>query len=210
MRLLNLFVLSLAFALPGCTTIQRTAHMYSSEAPQPLSFQYQDGGSSTYYSFIVGDASQSDTVVFFYGATGCPSWKSVMPGYVSGLTVNAHVFVLNKRFVPDRSTGLFDCGHEFHLVNNPNQWVADYSEFIAAQTGSGSLNERLVAMEEHIRSLEEQMSTSAELIKALAEQNALLVRRFELNNTRLRRLAVATAIGGVVLLGSIAYLLFGT
>ena len=84
------------------------------------------------------------------------------------------------------------------------------SESDAAQTGSGSLNERLVAMEEHIRSLEEQMSTSAELIKALAEQNALLVRRFELNNTRLRRLAVATAIGGVVLLGSVAYLLFGT
>lgn len=84
------------------------------------------------------------------------------------------------------------------------------SEADAAQTGSGSLNERLVAMEEHIRSLEEQMSTSAELIKALAEQNALLVRRFELNNTRLRRLAVATAIGGVVLLGSVAYLLFGT
>ena len=84
------------------------------------------------------------------------------------------------------------------------------SEANAAQTGSGSLNERLVAMEEHIRSLEEQMSTSAELIKALAEQNALLVRRFELNNTRLRRLAVVTAIGGVVLLGSVAYLLFGT
>ncbi len=80
----------------------------------------------------------------------------------------------------------------------------------AEQAGSGSLNERLVAMEEHIRSLEEQMSTSAELIKALAEQNALLVRRFELNNTRLRRLAVATAIGGVVLLGSVAYLLLGT
>ena len=84
------------------------------------------------------------------------------------------------------------------------------SETDAEQAGSGSLNERLVAMEEHIRSLEEQMSTSAELIKALAEQNALLVRRFELNNTRVRRLAVATAIGGVALLGSVAYLLFGT
>lgn len=136
MHLLNLFVLSLAFALSGCTTIQRTAHMYSSEAPPPLSFQYKDGSSSTYYSFIVGDASQADTVVFFYGATGCPSWKSVMPGYVSGLTVNARIFVLNKRFVPDRSTGLFDCGHEFHLANNPDQWTADYSEFIAVQLGS--------------------------------------------------------------------------
>ena len=138
MRLLNLFVLSLAFALSGCTIIQRTAHMYGNEAPQPRSFQYKDGGLSTYYSFVVGDGSQSDTVVFFYGATGCPSWKSVMPGYISGLTVNARVFVLNKRFVPDRSTGLFDCGRDFHLANNPNQWVADYSEFITTQVSSVS------------------------------------------------------------------------
>jgi len=136
MRLLGLFALSLAFALFGCTTIQRTARMYGSEAPPPLSFQYKDGGSSTYYSFNIGDAPQPDTVVFFYGATGCPSWKSVMPGYISGLTVNARVFVLNKRFVPDRSTGLFDCGRDFHLANNPDQWVTDYSEFIAAQISS--------------------------------------------------------------------------
>lgn len=136
MRLLSPFALSVALVLSGCTTIQRTAHMYSNEAPQSLSFQYKDSGSSTYYSFVIGAAAQPDTVIFFYGATGCPSWKSVMPGYVSGLAVNARVFVLNKRFVPDRSTGLFDCGHEFHLANNPNQWVADYSEFIATQIGS--------------------------------------------------------------------------
>jgi pimeloyl-ACP methyl ester carboxylesterase len=136
MRILSLFVLSLVFALSGCTTIQRTAHMYGSKAPPLLSFQYKDGGSSIYYSFTVGNALQPDTVVFFYGGTGCPSWKSVMPGYVSGLTVSARVFVLNKRFVPDRSTGLFDCGREFHLANNPDQWVADYSEFIMAQISS--------------------------------------------------------------------------
>ncbi|WP_164844429.1 alpha/beta hydrolase [Azoarcus sp. DN11] len=133
MRVLNLLILSLALTLSGCTTIQRTAHMYSSEAPQPLTFQYKDGGSSVYYSFEVDRALQPDTVIFFYGATGCPSWKSVMPGYVSGLTVSARVFVLNKRFVPDRSMGLLDCGRDFHLANNPEQWVADYSEFISAQ-----------------------------------------------------------------------------
>lgn len=146
MRLFSLFVLSLAFALSGCTTIQRTAHMYGNEAPQPLSFKYEDGGSSTYYSFIVGDASLSDTVVFFYGGTGCPSWKSVMPGYVSGLTINARVFALNKRFVPDRSTGLFDCGREFHLANNPNQWVADYSKFIEAQISSAAIKPKNVVL----------------------------------------------------------------
>lgn len=136
MRILNLFVLSLFIALTGCTTIQRAAHMYGNEAPFPLSFQYGDGGSSIYYAFTVGGTLQPDTAIFFYGATGCPSWKSVMPGYVNGLTVSARVFVLNKRFVPDRSTGLFGCGRDFHLVNNPDQWVADYSEFITAQINS--------------------------------------------------------------------------
>lgn len=137
-RVFSLLIALLAVAISGCTTIQRTAHMYGNVAPQPLSFQYKDGGSSTYYSFNVGDAPQADSMLFFYGATGCPSWKSVMPGYVSGLTVNARVFVLNKRFVPDRSTGIFDCGREFHLANNPDQWVADYSEFIAEQINSAA------------------------------------------------------------------------
>jgi pimeloyl-ACP methyl ester carboxylesterase len=133
MRFLQQFILSLVFAMSGCTTLERTAHMYSSEAPPPQTFQYKDGGSSIYYVLTVGDAPQPDTAVFFYGATGCPSWKSVMPGYVSGFTVSARVFVLNKRFVLDRSTGMFDCGQDFHLANNPDRWVADYSEFIAAQ-----------------------------------------------------------------------------
>ena len=112
----------------------------------------------------------------------------------------------NAPVIAESAVKLWKAARRKKSAQSPDQ----DSEADAAQTGSGSLNERLVAMEEHIRSLEEQMSTSAELIKALAEQNALLVRRFELNNTRLRRLAVATAIGGVVLLGSVAYLLLGT
>lgn len=146
MRLFSLIALLLAFALPGCTTVQRAAHMYSAEAPQPLTFQYKDGGSSIYYAFTVGNSSSLDTVVFFYGGTGCPSWKSVMPGYVDGLSVSARVFVLNKRFVADRSTGLFGCGHEFHMANNPAQWVADYSEFITAQVTSLTSKPRNVVL----------------------------------------------------------------
>ena len=112
----------------------------------------------------------------------------------------------NAPRIAESAVKLWAAARRKKSANSPDQ----DSEADAEQAGSGSLNERLVAMEEHIRCLEEQMSTSAELIKALAEQNALLVRRFELNNTRLRRLAVATAIGGVVLLGSVAYLLLGT
>jgi pimeloyl-ACP methyl ester carboxylesterase len=146
LRVLRLFVLSLAFAMSGCTTLERMAHMYSSEAPQPQIFQYKGGGSSVYYSFTVGDSSQPDTAVFFYGGTGCPSWKSVMPDYVSGLTIAARVFVLNKRFVPDRSIGRFDCGQDFHFANNPDQWVADYSEFIAAQIDSSTPKPRNIVL----------------------------------------------------------------
>ena len=69
------------------------------------------------------------------------------------------------------------------------------------------LKRRLIAVEEHIQHLEEQMGASAELIKALAEQNTQLVGKIELNSVRLLRLATATAIGAVALLGTIVHLL---
>jgi pimeloyl-ACP methyl ester carboxylesterase len=141
-----LFALSCVFSLPGCTTFQRTAHLYGNAAPPAHTFQYRDGGSSVYYTFTVGTAAQPDTLIFFYGATGCPSWKSVMPEYVDGLMVDARVFVLNKRFVPDRSTGMFGCSREFHLANNPDQWAADYANFIAAQLAGASPHAKNVVL----------------------------------------------------------------
>lgn len=138
MRIFHIVMLLLALAMSGCTTLARTAHMYSDAAPPAQTFQLKDGGSATYYSFTVGNEPQPDTAVFFYGGTGCPSWKSVMPDYVSGLAVAARVFVLNKRFVADRSTGLWGCGRDFHLANHPAQWLADYAEFIRAQIGTAA------------------------------------------------------------------------
>lgn len=56
MRFLKLFAFSAALVvLSGCTTLQRTDHLYSNEAPSPLSFTYKDGGSSVYYAFNSGD-----------------------------------------------------------------------------------------------------------------------------------------------------------
>ena len=77
----------------------------------------------------------------------------------------------------------------------------------AVQSDTEVLKRRLVAMEEHIQHLEEQMGASAELIKALAEQNTQLVMKIELNSVRLLRLATATAICAVALVGIIVYLL---
>lgn len=120
--------------------------MYSADAPVPRSYQYKDGGSSVFYAFPVGDSLHAETVVFFYGGSGCASWKSVMPGYVKGLTLDARVFVLNKRLVSDRSVGMFSCSQEFHRTNNPNQWIADYSEFISAQINASQPRPRNVVL----------------------------------------------------------------
>ena len=121
----------------GCTNFQRLAHIYVGDAPEANNFHYKDGGSAIFYSFTIGN-QRPDTFVFFYGGSGCPSWKYVMPGYTDGLDLPARVFVLNKRFVSDRSTGMFGCGDEFHLVNNPEQWVTDYAEFIRSQLRTSS------------------------------------------------------------------------
>lgn len=67
---------------------------------------------------------------------------------------------------------------------------------------------RLQTAEEGVARLEEQMQASSELIKALAEQNSLLIQRIELNRQRLVRLVAAGAGVAVVLLGFNLYLLY--
>lgn len=90
-------IILISMLLTGCTGIQRLAHMHSDKAPEPKNYTYQDGGKSIYYSFITSENKELDTYVFFYGGSGCPSWKSVMPDYANGLSVAAKVFVLNKQ-----------------------------------------------------------------------------------------------------------------
>jgi hypothetical protein len=133
MKITRLVVAALIFVVSGCTSIERYTHMHSDNAPSPNSYQYKDGGTSIYYTFTTRNSGVADTFIFFYGGSGCPSWKSVMPGYVDGISASARVFVLNKRFVNDKSTGMFGCGDEFNKANNMKQWVSDYSEFISAK-----------------------------------------------------------------------------
>lgn len=60
------------------------------------------------------------------------------------------------------------------------------------------LEQRIQALESAATDLHEQMLESSELIKALAEQNAQLIRRAELSRVRIAWLTVATAIVGVI------------
>lgn len=76
-----------------------------------------------------------------------------------------------------------------------------------AQSEAELFTNRLAAMEAHILRLEEQLGASAELIKALAEQNTQLVQQTQRNSVRLSRLATVTALGALALVGTVVYLL---
>ena len=60
------------------------------------------------------------------------------------------------------------------------------------------LSARLVEAETSVQQLQSQMQASSELIKALAEQNAELVRRVELNRSRVNWLIGLLLVVGVV------------
>lgn len=71
---------------------------------------------------------------------------------------------------------------------------------------SDLLKARVLALEDGIKCLQDQMEASSELIKALADQNIQLVQRIELNRINLVRYAIATALGGAILLSINIYL----
>ncbi|WP_225782094.1 hypothetical protein [Xenophilus sp. Marseille-Q4582] len=56
-------------------------------------------------------------------------------------------------------------------------------------TPAEALQRKVEALEAEVRQLSEQMQASSELIKALADQNTLLVQRIELHRRRMRQLA---------------------
>lgn len=76
-----------------------------------------------------------------------------------------------------------------------------------ARSDTEALAARLQTVEESVRHLNEQMQATSELLKALAEQNSLLVQRVELNRRRLQRVALIGGVAGAVLLGLNLYLL---
>lgn len=67
------------------------------------------------------------------------------------------------------------------------------------------LKAQLLRLDDNVKSLQDQMQASSELIKALAEQNGQLVQRIELNRVRLVRYAVASASVSAILLAIMIY-----
>jgi hypothetical protein len=70
-----------------------------------------------------------------------------------------------------------------------------------------TLHARLLKMEAAQIELHDQMLASSELIKALAEQNTLLIGRAELMRLKIRRMIVALAVVGIIAAYALAMVL---
>jgi len=71
----------------------------------------------------------------------------------------------------------------------------------------GSLDVHVQELEVTVKTLQDQMRDSSELIKALADQNTQLVNRVELHRVRLNRIRIAAGVAGLVLFAAVGYLL---
>jgi hypothetical protein len=72
-----------------------------------------------------------------------------------------------------------------------------------------ALESRAVGMEAAITELHTQMLASSELIKALADQNAQLIRRIETNRVRWLWLAGAVVVASILAVGALVVVLIG-
>jgi hypothetical protein len=78
-------------------------------------------------------------------------------------------------------------------VARKSSWP-DAAQGAASPKTPGSIDARVLALEAAVADLHSQMLASSELIKALADQNAQLVRRIESNRLRLLWLSAVTAL----------------
>ncbi len=81
---------------------------------------------------------------------------------------------------------------------SPKQELEVRNVFTSEDQEINWLKDKLKTLEAANTDLHNQMLTSAELMKALADQNAQLINRIELNRIRLLRLAVVTIIIGII------------
>ena len=113
--------------------------------------------------------------------------------------------VENAPKVADGAARLWNTVTSFRKSTVPAQQVGD-SLSKKAPSETEVLRSQMLALEETVKNLQEQMQASSELIKAIADQNTQLVNRIELNRVRLQRVILAAAFLGFLLLAAVAYL----
>ena len=124
MRLLALLFLGIFSSM--CPSVGARESSFRSEL-----FTYHDGGESLYFTNEPKNAKAFDSIIFFYGGSGCVSWKSYVLAFSEEIGIDARYIALNKRHVDEEGKQLDECGKQFHIDNNFRQWMSDYMEFIS-------------------------------------------------------------------------------
>ena len=91
---------------------------------------------------------------------------------------------------------------------SPKQELEVQSVFTADDQEINWLKERLNTIEAANSEFHKQMLASAELMKALADQNTQLINRIEINRVRLLRLAAITVFIGIIAAYCLATIIF--
>jgi hypothetical protein len=91
-----------------------------------------------------------------------------------------------------------------HLFSATKKETADFSTDWQTGDTSGSLDKRVRFLEAKLIELSDEQRSSAELIKSLAEQNALMVEAIEVFRVRVKMLLTVC----ILLLGGLAVVIF--
>ena len=125
--MMRIYILLLSLAI-SCIAIPAGAQTHPIERQL---FEFNDGGESIYYMVELDRASNPDSIIFFYGGSGCISWRDYLPVFSEEIGIDARYLALNKRNVDDSGRQLDKCGDKFHETDNLRQWMSDYMEFIS-------------------------------------------------------------------------------
>jgi dienelactone hydrolase len=143
-RLSWLLAAGLVCLIQGCSYLSLLQNTYSGRAPAQR-FHFRDGGEAIYFSFDKRLERESpseaarpiDTYLFVVGGSDCTSMQYLLPQYFRGLEGESgpiRIFFLQKRFIEARTWGrAWGCGADFIRADHPSRWIADQTEFIAAQ-----------------------------------------------------------------------------
>ena len=137
-------LLFLACLCSGCTYMALLQHTYSAQALQPATFHFRDGGQAQYFSLDKrlparqpSAAASIETYLFVINGSGCTSMAYFLPQYFRGLEGESgaiRIFVLQKRFIKERTWGRFGgCSEDFTEADHPQRWLDDQAEFIASK-----------------------------------------------------------------------------
>ncbi len=92
--------------------------------------ELRDGYKSIYYKHTIGDKEKIDTILFFITGSGHSSLQYYLSSYFQGLVGNVKIFALQKRYVSNRSTGIFKTKKDYDETNTINKRVNDNIDFI--------------------------------------------------------------------------------